>query len=137
MGKPGNPGLSKATEAAKAIKAKLAVPVFANREDGQTDFNDLHQSDGLEAVMACINAVKPVEAATQSNPATTPGELFPGIEARPRFTVLDDLATDSDGRSLCARRVLLHGVRRQERRASNRQSVGLLTPAHRCNYIRQ
>ena len=99
VGKPGNPGLSKATEAAKAIKAKLAVPVFANREDGQTDFNDLHQSDGLEAVMACINAVKPVEAATQSNPATTPGELFPGIEARPRFTVLDDLATDSDGRS--------------------------------------
>lgn len=53
----GNPGLTKAREAAAAIGAALAVPAFGDdRPDGKTDFNDLHSLSGLEAVKACIHA---------------------------------------------------------------------------------
>lgn len=40
----GNPGISKTTEAVKAVNEFLAFPVFpdaANRQDTETDFNDL------------------------------------------------------------------------------------------------
>ncbi len=51
----GNPGFSKATEAALATDALLAVPVFgADRREKDTDFNDLHQCAGLDAVRRCI-----------------------------------------------------------------------------------
>ncbi len=50
-----NPGLTRATEAAKAVDGVVAVPVFADpRPDGATDFNDLHQAQGLEAVKHVI-----------------------------------------------------------------------------------
>lgn len=56
-GKPFNTGILKATEAAKAINGHLAVPDFGeNRQEGATDFNDLHQSKGLEAVKQSIEA---------------------------------------------------------------------------------
>lgn len=59
---PGNPGLTKAREAAHAVGAFLAVPDFgAERPDGATDFNDLHLHAGFEAVRACIEAAQPVE----------------------------------------------------------------------------
>jgi putative DNA primase/helicase len=46
---PGNPGLSKAREAAQAVDASLAVPDFGrNRPNGATDFNDLHRHAGFE-----------------------------------------------------------------------------------------
>ena len=48
----GNPGLTKATAAAKSIKAALAVPEFADGEDG-SDFNDLAQID-IERVLQAI-----------------------------------------------------------------------------------
>ncbi|RRJ34366.1 AAA family ATPase [Pandoraea apista] len=51
----GNPGLTKATEAAKAIGASVAVPHFAGeRPEGATDFNDLACLDGTAAVLQCI-----------------------------------------------------------------------------------
>jgi len=47
----GNPGLTKATEAAEAIKGKLIVPDFgADRPEGATDFNDLARLRGEDAV---------------------------------------------------------------------------------------
>lgn len=49
----GNPGVKAATAAAKAIKAALAIPAFADGEAG-TDFNDLAALHGLEAVRAAI-----------------------------------------------------------------------------------
>lgn len=53
----GNPGLTKAREVAQAVGALLALPRFdGQRHDKATDFNDLHQSEGLEAVRACIEA---------------------------------------------------------------------------------
>lgn len=53
----GNPGLSKAREAALSIGGMLAVPNFgSDRPAGATDFNDLHQAQGLEAVRRDIAA---------------------------------------------------------------------------------
>src|SRR6185369_1708765 len=47
----GNPGLSKATEAARSVGGLLAVPCFpATRRPKDTDFNDLHRTEGIEAV---------------------------------------------------------------------------------------
>jgi putative DNA primase/helicase len=46
----GNPGLTKATAAANAIGAKLTIPVFISAATKPTDFNDLHQLQGLLAV---------------------------------------------------------------------------------------
>ncbi|MCM1128423.1 MAG: DUF3631 domain-containing protein [Alistipes senegalensis] len=52
-----NPGMSKAKEAAAAVGGVVAVPDFGNnRPDGATDFNDLHQAQGLDAVRQCIEA---------------------------------------------------------------------------------
>jgi phage/plasmid primase-like uncharacterized protein len=44
----GNPGRTKAYQAARAISARVAVPHFGNftRKDGDTDFNDLARSYG-------------------------------------------------------------------------------------------
>ncbi len=51
----GNPGITKATEAALAVGGLLAVPDFgADRAEGTTDFNDLAQQRGREAVERCI-----------------------------------------------------------------------------------
>jgi putative DNA primase/helicase len=47
----GNPGTTRAREAVQAVNGFLAVPDFGeNRPSGATDFNDLHQAQGLEAV---------------------------------------------------------------------------------------
>ena len=51
----GNPGLIKATAAARAVGGLLATPLFpAGRPDKATDFNDLHQLAGSDAVKASI-----------------------------------------------------------------------------------
>lgn len=60
---PGNPGLTKATEAAIAVGGMLATPAFpADRPAKATDFNDLHQISGLDVVRRCIQAARPVGA---------------------------------------------------------------------------
>ncbi len=51
----GNPGLTKATEAARAVGGLLAVPDFGDhRPEGATDFNDMAQQFGAEAVRRVI-----------------------------------------------------------------------------------
>lgn len=51
----GNPGITKATEAARAVGGVLAVPDFgSDRPESATDFNDLMQRRGAEAVKAAI-----------------------------------------------------------------------------------
>ena len=53
----GNPGQTKAKETAQAVGGLLAVPDFGpDRPEGATDFNDLHQAQGLAAVARCIEA---------------------------------------------------------------------------------
>jgi len=52
---PGNPGLTKATEAARTVNGLLAIPSFDNnRPADATDFNDLLQHSGLDAVCQCL-----------------------------------------------------------------------------------
>lgn len=50
----GNPGLTAATEAARAVGGLLAVPNFGDlpRGDKDTDFNDLHQLAGMVEVQS-------------------------------------------------------------------------------------
>jgi putative DNA primase/helicase len=57
----GNPGLTKAREAARAVGGLVAVPSFGDdRQESQTDFNDMHQAFGLKAVKQRIeSAVEP------------------------------------------------------------------------------
>jgi putative DNA primase/helicase len=53
----GNPGVTAATKAARAVKGFVAVPKFAeNRGDHDTDFNDLMRAEGAAAVKKCIDA---------------------------------------------------------------------------------
>ena len=58
-GKPTNPGVTKGTEAAKAIGVRLAVPRFKDAANKPTDFNDLHQLEGLETVKEQIETATP------------------------------------------------------------------------------
>jgi len=59
----GNPGLKHATEAAQAIQGRVVVPDWGEgRPDHATDFNDLAQHRGLDAVKACVmGQARPVE----------------------------------------------------------------------------
>jgi len=85
----GNPGLTKAREAARLIGGAVAVPDFgADRPEGATDFNDLHQAQGLEAVKRCIDAALNGATVTQKAPPSNesaPGvaEHQPGEETKP------------------------------------------------------
>ncbi|QOK90893.1 DUF3631 domain-containing protein [Ralstonia pseudosolanacearum] len=55
----GNPGRTRAREAAQVVGARLAVPDFGpERPDGATDFNDLAVACGHGAVLDCIEAAK-------------------------------------------------------------------------------
>jgi putative DNA primase/helicase len=63
---PGNPGLTKATEAARAMGAMLAVPDFGtDRPGGATDFNDLAQAKGAEAVKRAVETARAPDAASR------------------------------------------------------------------------
>ncbi len=74
----GNPGLAKATEAASSVGGLLAIPDFgAERPDGATDFNDMAQLCGAEAVRRAI------AGATSLTMATCPpdGESTPAADS--------------------------------------------------------
>lgn len=73
----GNPGITKATEAAQAVGGVVAVPDFgANRPDRATDFNDLAQVAGLDAVWRCIEAAQAAPS-TWPDPMPLPDALPP------------------------------------------------------------
>ncbi len=77
----GNPGLTKASEAAQAVGGFLAVPDFgASRPDGATDFNDLHRRAGPAAVRACIERAAPVQS---SEPAPVVYRRLSDVQAQP------------------------------------------------------
>ncbi len=61
----GNPGLTKATEAALPVGGLLAVTNFgSDRPDGATDFNEMAAHCGNDAVKLAIDAAKPVSQKT-------------------------------------------------------------------------
>lgn len=66
-GTEGNPGLTKATEAARVVDGLLAKPFFPGaRGPKDTDFNDLARLAGPEAVKACIDLAAPVTEPMQA-----------------------------------------------------------------------
>ena len=77
----GNPGLTKATEAARAVSGLLAVPDFgADRTDGATDFNDMAVMCGAEAVASAIaNATTPAQGNEPQSPAPEPLPSLPNV----------------------------------------------------------
>ena len=114
----GNPGLTKALAAAQAVGALVAVPSFpAGRPDKATDFNDLHQLAGLDAVKACIdNAMESVAINASETPATgqfyqwpSPTEIFSQLPVAPEFDAsvllpkaLADFVLDEADRMPCS-----------------------------------
>jgi putative DNA primase/helicase len=62
----GNPGVKAASDAAREIRALFALPVWAGERGKDTDFNDLHITEGLDAVKACITSAKILSSAPAS-----------------------------------------------------------------------
>jgi putative DNA primase/helicase len=77
----GNPGMRDGRKAAQAVGASLAAPDFgSNRPEDVSDFNDLRQCAGLDAVRACIEKAAPFNgleagAAAESEPCEIDGKL--------------------------------------------------------------
>lgn len=80
----GNPGLAKATEAARAVGGLLAIPNFgASRPDKATDFNDMAALYGLKAVKRMIaSASAPKNGALHLDSKKVPADRLEG-EGRP------------------------------------------------------
>lgn len=80
----GNPGMTKAKEAAQAVGGLLAAPDFGpNRPEGATDFNDLHQAKGLEVVARCIDAaLSGVTAAREVAQGDEPAPAMPSLAGK-------------------------------------------------------
>jgi putative DNA primase/helicase len=58
----GNPGLTKANEAAEAVGGLVALPDFGPaRQNDETDFNDLHRTQGLGTVKRHIDSANKPE----------------------------------------------------------------------------
>jgi putative DNA primase/helicase len=89
---PGNPGMTQARAAALAVGGYLATPEFFghDRGDKDTDFNDLHQLAGLDAVKACIDRAELVTS--QSGAAKDTG----GDDRWPEPTPLPDALPSVD-----------------------------------------
>lgn len=94
----GNPGRTEGEAAAKAVGGLMVLPVFeGERGEKTTDFNDLHQDEGTEAVRRIVGAAvasitghggehqRAPETAPAGDSDGTAGDsgAFPGIEARP------------------------------------------------------
>ena len=77
----GNPGLTKATAAAKAVKASLAVPEFQSDEAG-TDFNDLALLGQNERIIAAVSGAATPEEPTRK-PSKTLGAAVRVLESAP------------------------------------------------------
>jgi putative DNA primase/helicase len=87
-GTAGNPGLSKAKAAARAVGGKLAIPDFgANRPAGITDFNDLAALRGIEAVRASMEGAASVESDTaeDGNAWPEPKPIIAALKPVPAF----------------------------------------------------
>ena len=58
-GEPYNAGMIKAEEACEKVGGHLVKPLFGStRPDGDVDFNDLHVSQGIDAVARCFHYIK-------------------------------------------------------------------------------
>ena len=83
---PGNPGMTKAEEAARAVGASLAVPDFGpDRPEDTSDFNDLHKHRCAEEVRACIDRRR--RETGSAAVADPPLPLFPPMPAQAPYPI--------------------------------------------------
>jgi len=100
----GNPGMTKAQAAALAIDGTLASPNFgSDRSEGTTDFNDMHQLLGAEAVRRAIEDASFVDGGAQDSAGVDTTRVcvdgFPTLEERPCYRVYEDWQ-EVDGRKM-------------------------------------
>lgn len=119
----GNPGLSKATEAARAVNGLLAVPVFPNhRGPKDSDFNDLARLSSLEAVKRCIET-----ADMRTSKAETVTEKNPLDEAVQRLAALTPLEYDqirkAKAKELSVRPATLDAAVKGARKESDKEGL--------------
>ncbi|NML99637.1 DUF927 domain-containing protein [Paraburkholderia sp. RP-4-7] len=100
LGDIGN-GQEQAFEAAQAVGGALALPDFgSDRQEDQTDFNDLHVALGADAVKRCIDVavastdepestVVDSQADAQSADRLIDDLSFPGLDERPCWRVYE------------------------------------------------
>lgn len=81
-----NPGRDKATEAARLVRGVAVFPSVAEADDpGRSDFNDMHQCAGLDAVRQVIeSAIQAADDERAAKPTEGPGS--PKGADRPRKT---------------------------------------------------
>ena len=109
---PGNPGVTKAQEAACFVGAAVVVPLWSvERNEKDTDFNDLAQAEGREAVRRIVEAVlaAPDETTSSAPDVPSPGvpdegkgkapgqSPRPGKDERPCFWLLEEPTEILDG----------------------------------------
>jgi putative DNA primase/helicase len=100
---PGNPGLTKATAAARTVGGRVAIPEFGPDDPPGTDFNDLARSDAIRAAIANAKAPDDAEPQPEAQNATAPHlegdewpepqSLRPGLNLAPKPYPLDALPT--------------------------------------------
>ena len=102
----GNPGLTKATEAARSVGGLLAIPDFGkDRQEGQTDFNDMAALRDLEAVKQAIAGILIVGAGTAATDGNDPpvgdSERFNSPNPEPVAVKPESDVTDVTGVQPC------------------------------------
>jgi phage/plasmid primase-like uncharacterized protein len=99
----GNPGLTKATEVARAVGGVVARPDFgADRPEGASDFNDMAALLGLGAVKAAIENA--IENAQESAPDLSRNRRRPGTDTpapdESQTTTEDDKEADEERKAI-------------------------------------
>ena len=105
---PGNPGRTLGRQAALAVGGRLAFPDFGpERQEGASDFNDLHRARGLSAVLTDVRSVSvPVpEGSKAEEPAGEVEGEWPDPE--PLTEPLDPLPYPVDALPLRLRNAVL------------------------------
>ena len=112
----GNPGISKAHEAAKEVSGFVSIPNFGSvRSDDSTDFNDLKRLQGVEVTKRCLEIASFPDSPLISSLLSvnfdwgTPQSLALELPSAPKFEpellltpVLRDFVLDESERMPCS-----------------------------------
>lgn len=90
-GSPDNPGKEKAEKAAQAVGAKLALCPSVGGNN--TDFNDLHMAQGVEAVKKVIEEARKADAVEWEEPIPFTGMSLPKLDAEKLPALLRDFCS--------------------------------------------